>query len=45
MSAVSRYAGDGNFMTPIGKTWRRFPWNLVMHVSCTEFFPSKRTNV
>jgi len=25
MSAVSRYAGDGNFMTPIGKTWRRFP--------------------
>lgn len=29
MSTVSRYAGDGNLMTPIGKTLRRFPWNLV----------------
>jgi len=29
MSTVWRYAGDGNLMTPIGKTLRRFPLNLV----------------
>jgi hypothetical protein len=29
MSAVSRYAVDGNLTTPVGKTLRRFPLNLV----------------
>jgi hypothetical protein len=29
MSTVSRYADDGNLMTPIGKTLHRFTLNLV----------------